>query len=66
MIGFRGEPFICPDVDQGTIAYPLTATLNDKLSPMSNVSPSIGGVTRNNRFKKGCVGKILSFVNLIK
>lgn len=36
--------------------------LNDKLSPMSNASPSIEGVTRNNSFKKGCVGKILSFV----
>ena len=66
MTGFRGEPFICPDVDQRTIAYPPTAALNDKLSPMSNASPSIEGVTRNNRFKKGCVGKILSFVNLIK
>ena len=66
MIGFRGEPLVCPDVDQRTITNPPTAPLNDKLSPTSNASPSIGRVTRNSSFKKGCVGKILGFVNLIE
>ena len=67
MIGFRGEPLVCPDVDQRTITNPPMAPLNDKLSPTSNASPSIGRVTRNSSFKKGCVGKkILDFVNLLE
>ena len=41
MIGFRGEPLVSLDVDQGAITNPPTVPLLDKFSPMSNASPSV-------------------------